>query len=58
MVLKLYRGETVLRTLYNVTKISSEVHGVLIVTNKIDHDLHTREYSFNKHFHRFIVELD
>ena len=58
MVLKLYRGETVIRTLYNVTKIYSEEHGTLIVTNKIDRDLHTREYLFNKHFHRFIIEVD
>jgi len=31
MVLKLYRGETCLRTIYNVVKISSEEYGALIV---------------------------
>jgi len=58
MVLKLYRGETYLRSVYNVHKISSEEHGVLIVTNKLDGEIQFKEYQFNKHFNRFIIELD
>jgi len=58
MVLKLYRGNTCLRTIYNVVKISSECNGVLIVTNKTNHDLQTKEYHFNKDYHRFIISVD
>ena len=58
MVLKLYSGETVLRTVYNVHKISSEVHGALIVTNKVDGVIQMKAYHFNKEYNRFIVEVD
>jgi len=58
MVLKLYRGETNLRTIYNVTKIVSEEHGFLLVTNKHNHELQTRPFQFNKDFHRFIISVD
>ena len=58
MVLKLYRGETCLRTFYNVLKVSCEEHGVLIVTNKMNRVLYTKEYHFNKDYHRFIISVD
>jgi len=58
MQLKLYRGTTCLRTIYNVHKISSECNGVLIVKNKGNGVFFTNSYKFNKDYHRFIVELD
>jgi len=58
MVLKLYRGETCLRTIYNVIKVQSEEHGVVNVINKGNQGLQTKCYSFNKDFHRFIITVD
>ena len=58
MVLKLYSGETCLRTVYNLHKIYSEEHGGLIVTNKLDGVIQMKTYHFNKDYNRFIVELD
>jgi len=58
MVLKLYSGETFLRTIYNVIKVSSECNGVLIVGNKLDGVLQTKSYFFNKDYNRFNIEVD
>ena len=58
MVLKLYRGETCLRTIYNVVKITSEEYGALIVTNKFIHTLQIQTFKFNKDYRRFIIEVD
>ena len=57
-MLKLYRGETCLTTIYNVVKITSEEYGALIVTNKFLHALQTKTYRFNKDYHRFIISVD
>jgi len=58
VVLKLYRGETCIRTIYNVHKISSEEYGALTVKQKSNEVFFTNSYKFNKDYHRFIVELD
>jgi len=58
MVLKLYRGETCLRTIYNVVKISSEEYGALIVKQKTNEMFFTNCYKFNKDYHRFIISVD
>ena len=58
MVLKLYRGITCLRTIYNVHKISGEEYGALTVKQKTNDVFFTNSYKFNKDFHRFIVEVD
>jgi len=58
MVLKLYRNKACIRTIFNVTKISNEEHGVLIVTNKSNHILNTKEYYHLKDYRRFIITVD
>jgi len=58
MVLKLYRGNTCIRTIYNVHKITQGDLGTLIVVNMVNHELFTTTWKFNKHYHRFIITVD
>jgi len=58
MQLKLYRGKSVVRTIYNVHKVSSEEYGALIVTSRFNQELQTKIFKFNQDYHRFIIEVD
>jgi len=58
MVLKLYRGETCLRTIYNVIKVTQNELGTLHVKNKQDRVLVTNTWRFNKDYHRYIIDVD
>lgn len=58
MILRLYRGERCLRTIYNVHKITQGDPGALIVVNKVLHTMATTKWYFEKHYHRFVVTVD
>jgi len=58
MVLKLYSGETWLRTIYNIVKMSQIDPGILIVKNKVEGALITKHYHFNKDYNRFNISVD
>jgi len=58
MVLKLYSGQTYLRTIYNVLWITQNDPGCLIVRNKLDGKIQYTCYLFNKDYNRFTIEID
>lgn len=58
MVLKLWRGSTCLRTIYNVVKVNQDEAGIITVTNKVDSHLNFKAYRFPKEYERFEVAVD
>jgi len=55
MILELYGGETRLRTIYNVIKVTQDFHHQLVVTNKVDGEILTNTFIFNKQYNRFKI---
>jgi len=58
MVLELLSGETRLRTLYNVIKVTQDERGTIIVVNKVEGVLITNTFEFGKHYNRFKIMVD
>ena len=53
MVLRLNRGETCIRTICNIHKITQDDHGMLVVVNKVDSELIANTFIYNKDYNRF-----
>ena len=58
MVIHLYSGETRLRTIYNVTKVTQDDHCMLRVTNKVEGQVILNTWKFKKNFNRFEITND
>ena len=58
MVLKLYQGETCVRTIYNVFQVKQIDPGTLIVKNKGDGGIFTIAFKLNKDYYSFIIMVD
>ena len=58
MVLELLSGETHLRTIYNVIKVTQDERGMVIVVNRVEGVVITNKFEFGKHYNRFKIMVD
>jgi len=58
VVIHLYSGETRLRTIYNVIKVTQDMKHVLIVVNRVEGVITTNTFHFNKQYNHLIITVD